>query len=350
MASVLNHGGRALAFARERNLDYRDVLDFSANINPLGPSPKAIAALQESLDTIAVYPEEMPTRFVRCLSNELGAPADHILTGNGATELIYFWLRTTRPQSATLIVPAFMEYRRALESAGAAITVTALRLEDHFRLPIIQPVSDVVILTNPNNPTGAYVPPEPLLDWLGQISGSTQILLDEAFIEFTGQPSMVRYIGKFPNLWVLRSMTKFYAIPGLRLGYLVGEGVPSLMQSREPWQVNNLAEIAGIASLADRSYQEATLQLVQRERIWLWKQLQGLAHVRGFPTAANFFFARCDTHRMLDELIAALAEQHILIRDCRGIEGVDGSCGSCFRFAIKKREENMRLLNYLRRI
>ena len=81
MASVLNHGGRALAFARERNLDYRDVLDFSANINPLGPSPKAIAALQESLDTIAVYPEEMPTRFVRCLSNELGAPAGQILTG-----------------------------------------------------------------------------------------------------------------------------------------------------------------------------------------------------------------------------------------------------------------------------
>src|SRR5436190_23810883 len=98
MASVLNHGGRALAFARERNLDYRDVLDFSANINPLGPSPKVIAALQDSLDTITAYPEEMPARFVRCLSIELRAPAAQILTRNGPTELLYFWLSTTRPQ------------------------------------------------------------------------------------------------------------------------------------------------------------------------------------------------------------------------------------------------------------
>ncbi|PYS05114.1 MAG: hypothetical protein DMG16_00560 [Acidobacteria bacterium] len=347
MASVLNHGGRALAFARERNLDYRDILDFSANINPLGPSPIAVAALRECLHTAAVYPEEIPTRFAQCLSDQLCIPANKILPGNGATELIYFWLRTKRPQTATLIVPTFSEYRRALESSGTAIKVTTLRPDHHFRLPTIQPVGDVVILTNPNNPTGAYVPPEPLLEWLEQISVSTQILLDEAFIEFTGQPSMVRYIEKFPNLWVLRSMTKFYAIPGLRLGYLVGQGVPSLTQSREPWQVNNLAEIAGLTSLADLSYREASLQLVQRERIWLWKELHALAHVRAFPTAANFFFAGCDSDRMLDELIATLAEERILIRDCRSVEGVDGPC---FRFAIRKRAENIRLLNYLRRI
>src|SRR5438309_1697666 len=104
MASVLNHGGRALAFARERNLDYRDILDFSANINPLGPSPIAVAALRECLHTAAVYPEEIPTRFVQCLSDQLCIPPNKILPGNGATELIYFWLRTMRPQTSTVNV------------------------------------------------------------------------------------------------------------------------------------------------------------------------------------------------------------------------------------------------------
>jgi threonine-phosphate decarboxylase len=184
-------------------------------------------------------------------------------------------------------------------------------------------------------------------DWIAQIPTSTHILLDEAFVEFTAQPSMVRYTSNHPNLWVLRSMTKFYAIPGLRLGYLVGCGVPSIIQRREPWQVNSLAEIAGIASLDDREYSEATLQLVQRERIWLWKHLQGLEHVRAFPTAGNFFFARCGSHEKLDELIHTLARDHILIRDCRDIEGL---YGPYFRFAIKARPENIRLLDYLRKL
>jgi threonine-phosphate decarboxylase len=348
MASdLVNHGGRALAFARERNLDYRDVLDFSANINPLGPSPKAIAALRECLDVITIYPEEMPTRLARRLSDQLGVPASEILPGNGATELLYFWLRTIRARTATLIIPTFSEYWRALKSVEVEISEIRLRSDDHFRLPMIGPTGDLIILTNPNNPTGAYVPPEVMLDWLTQIPDSIQILLDEAFVEFTAQPSVARYIEKFPNLWVLRSMTKFYAIPGLRLGYLAGQGVKSIVHCREPWQVNNLAEVAGIASLNDVSYAEASLQLVQRERIWFWKQLQGLRHVRSFPTAANFFFARCDTDAMLDELIVTLADNHILIRDCRDVKGIDGPY---FRFAIKRRAENARLLDYLRRI
>jgi len=345
MASTsITHGGRALAFARERRLDYREVLDFSANINPLGPSPQALAALRESLDLITVYPDEFPVRLAHAISDRLHIAQKHILPGNGATDLIYFWLRTIHPRSATLIVPTFVEYRRALESAGAGIEIVSLNAHDHFRLPAISANTDVVILTNPNNPSGAYAPPEEMAGWIARIPSSTHVFVDEAFVEFTAQPSLVRYIDRFPNLWVLRSMTKFYALAGLRIGYLAGYGVPLLVEHREPWQVNSLAELAGVASLEDRAYEESTLRLIQRERIWLWKKLQHLTQIRAFPTSANFFLACCASDELLDRLIGTLAEQKILIRDCRGIEGL---AGPCFRFAIKARRENVRLLRFL---
>src|SRR5206468_12110059 len=115
MASV-THGGRALMFARQHNVDYRDVLDFSANINPLGPSPKAMEAIRQGIELVGVYPDEIPARLTRRLSERLRLPPDTILPGNGATELLYFWLRIVRPRTAALFVPTFSEYRRALES------------------------------------------------------------------------------------------------------------------------------------------------------------------------------------------------------------------------------------------
>ncbi len=330
--AALTQGGRALEFAREHNLDYREVLDFSANINPLGPSPKAVEAIKQAIDRVRVYPDENSDRLVRCLAERLRIPAETILVGNGATELLYFWIRTMRPRTANLAIPTFVEYRKALESVGTEIVTGD---------------ADAVILTNPNNPSGAYKPPEEMRDWIRTIPPSTQIFVDEAFVEFTAQPSLVRDVERFPNLWVLRSMTKFYALPGLRLGYLAGCGVGKLIDKREPWQVNVLAEAAGIASLQDQNYEEATMQVIQRERIWLWKELQTLKAVHAFPTAANFFLARCENNEMLDRLIRDLAEQRILIRDCRTIEGLNGPY---FRFAIRTRAENARLLDHLRKL
>jgi threonine-phosphate decarboxylase len=142
-------------------------------------------------------------------------------------------------------------------------------------------------------------------------------------------------------------MTKFFALPGLRLGYLAGNGVPSIAAWREPWQVNTLAELAGIASLEDQVYPEATMQLVQRERIWLWKQLQNIPGIQAFPSAANFFFIRAACDASLDQLIDKLSSERILIRDCRNIEGLDGPF---FRIAIKSRPDTERLLEQMRKV
>jgi threonine-phosphate decarboxylase len=344
---VVMHGGRALMFAREHNIDYREILDFSASINPLGPSPKALAAIRDGADLIRVYPDESPVRLIRCLSDRCRIASDKLLVGNGATELLYFWLRAIRPRTATLFVPTFGEYRKALESVGADVQTIQLDVADHFRLPSVGVNTDVVIVTNPNNPTGSYTPPEEMVDWIGRIPESTHVFIDEGFVEFTAQPSIVRYTERFPNLWILRSMTKFYALPGLRLGYLIGGRVPELLSKREPWQVNTLAELAGIASLEDRAHEEATMQLIQRERVWLWKQLQRITTIRAFPTDANFFFVRCLHDGALDAFIGRLSEAKILVRDCRSVEGLDGPY---FRFAIRTRPENSRLLDYMREL
>jgi threonine-phosphate decarboxylase len=341
----VRHGGKALMFARDRSVDYRAVLDFSANINPLGPSPKAIEAIRQEMDLIRVYPDEYSVRLTRLLSERLRIPPDAILAGNGATDLLYFWVRTVRPRRATLVVPTFSEYRRALEMIGCDIEVVRLQECNGFRLPAHVDETDAVVVTNPNNPTAAYLPPEEMVEWIGRFDSSTQIFIDEAFVEFTAQPSLVHHIDRFPNLWILRSMTKFYALPGLRLGYLAGSGVRSLTGKREPWQVNSLAEAAGIAALQDRAYEEATLQLAQRERIWLWKKLQDLPSIRAFPSSANFFLARCTSGETLDHLIETLMKNNILIRDCREIEGLEGAC---FRFAMKTRRDNEVLIQHLR--
>src|SRR5262249_41528173 len=152
------HGGRALLFAREHNLDYRDVVDFSANINPLGPSPNALEALKQAIELVQVYPDEYAVRLIGALSDRLRIPADTILPGNGATELLYFWLRTIRPRTATLVVPTFVEYRKALESVGAEVQTIQLLAERQFRLLPRVNETEVVIVTNPNNPTGSYTP------------------------------------------------------------------------------------------------------------------------------------------------------------------------------------------------
>ena len=222
---MVMHGGRALTFAREHNVDYREVLDFSASINPLGPSPKALQAIRDGADLVRVYPDENPVRLIRSLSDRFHLTTDRFLAGNGATELLYFWLRVFRPRTAALVIPTFAEYRKALESVGTAVQMVQLNPADHFRLPAAVVNTEVLIVTNPNNPAGSFTPPEEMMDWISRIPASTQIFIDEAFVEFTAQPSIMRHVERFPNLWVLRSMTKFYALPGLRIGYLVGAGV-----------------------------------------------------------------------------------------------------------------------------
>jgi threonine-phosphate decarboxylase len=323
------HGGDIFRIAQERGWDWRDVLDFSANINPLGPAPGVREAICAAMDRIPHYPTPHCDTIRTLLADRWEVPAQQILVGNGATELLHFFARVRRPEDVTLVVPAFSEFHRAFPDAALAAW------DDVERWP----TSGFVALTNPNNPTGRLARAD-FEDWL--LSTSHPVMIDESFLDFTAAPSVFRLLRTRTRLFVLRSMTKFYAIPGLRIGALVSgeEEMAALRSAREPWQVNVLAEAAAIASLQDRDYAARSRCFVERERTWLATQLAELRGVTVEPSCVNFLYARLDYDP--EPLCAFLLERKVLLRNCsRWI----GFAQPAVRLAVRTREENTRLLD-----
>jgi threonine-phosphate decarboxylase len=341
------HGGNVFEIARERGWNWREVADFSASINPLGPSPAVAEAVRGAVDRIALYPEREPARLRRALAELWGIDERQILLGNGATELLHWFARVWTPDvrrqecrrgkpggllhlgPVTLTVPVFSEFHRAYPGARCAPAGDPARW----------PREGLVVLTQPNNPTGAALDPVELERWL--LATDNPALVDESFLEFTGLPSAARLMERRPRLWVLRSLTKFYALPGLRVGALIGsvEEVERRRPMREPWQVNVLAEAAALAAITDREHGRRTLEFVASERAWLSERIAELPGARPEPSRANYLFVRLA--QAAEGLCAHLLERKILVRDCTGSPGVDGSAA---RVAVRTRVENERLI------
>jgi threonine-phosphate decarboxylase len=311
----VTHGGAIFAAARDLQCDWRDILDFSASINPLGPSPSVRPALLQALDEITHYPDPYATRLQMALAREWDVDPRRIFLGNGATELIHFLARVWHIE-ATLITPVFSEFHRAYPQA---------RLNEW-------PEDGLVVVSNPVNPTGSEGQFRYRRGWT---------LIDESFLEFTDLPTRMHE----ERCLVLRSLTKFHALPGLRVGALVGpfELMDELRPAREPWQVNVLAEAAALAAIADKEHQRRSKEFVAAERHRLWEQFSDLPGVDLQPTHANYYLAKL--RYRAQELCEFLYQRKVLIRDCTAIPGVDGES---VRFAVRSREDNERLLELWR--
>jgi threonine-phosphate decarboxylase len=321
------HGGDIFRIAKQRRWDWKDILDFSANINPLGPAPGVRDAICAAMDRIRHYPSPESAALSALLSTKWGVPGAQIMLGNGATDLLHFFARVRPPEPVTLVVPTFSEFHRAFPNAATARW-------DEFEA---WPTSGLVVLTSPNNPTGRLARAG-LEDWL--LSTSHPVMVDESFLDFTDSPSVLQL--KRPGLFVLRSLTKFYAIPGLRVGALVGgeEEIAVLRHFREPWQVNVLAEAAAIASVQDSDYAVRSRSLIERERPWLMERLAKFPGVRVEPSCVNFLYVRLDYDPA--RLCAFLLERKILLRNCSLWTGLEQPS---VRLAVRTREENTRLLD-----
>lgn len=321
------HGGRLFAIARERGWDWREILDFSASINPLGPSPAVFEAIRSAAGEIAHYPESHPGELTKALGNAWNVGPDEILLGNGATELIHFLGTLFHNDAVTLCVPVFSEFHRVFPQA-ALVPVTQ---------PDLWPASGVTVITRPVNPTGELIS---CAEWLARTTHPA--IVDESFIEFAETHSLTALVATRPNLVVLRSLTKFYGIPGLRVGALVAspDSIARWKQLRDPWSLNVLAIRAACAAIADREHGRRALETVRTERAWLSQELGSVEGVTVCSSAANFLFTRLSYGAAT--LSAFLEDRQILIRDCTGWPGIE-HCNSV-RVAVRTRPDNERLI------
>ncbi|WP_336240538.1 threonine-phosphate decarboxylase CobD [Citrobacter werkmanii] len=348
------HGGNTREAAELLGISPEQLLDFSANINPLGMPASLKRAIIDNLDSAERYPDVDYAQLHTALADHHQIPASWILAGNGETESIFTLVHGLKPGHAMIVTPGFAEYRRALQWGGCTIHEFALREEDGWQLTeaildALTPELDCLFLCTPNNPTG-LLPDNHLLHEIAtrcELLGIT-LILDEAFIDFiAGEPGFIPLLHGNPHIWVLRSLTKFYAIPGLRLGYLVNSNEHAVAQMRSqqmPWSINAFAALAGEIILPDSAYQQATWKWLEQEGARFEQQLQALSGLTVYPGRANYRLLRCDREDV--DLQRAMLEQHVLIRSCANYPGLDTRY---YRVAVRSMEENNRLLAALRK-
>ncbi len=347
------HGGHIRKLAQDAGIREDQVLDFSANMNPLGPPEWLRAVVCSSLSSVAHYPDPDCHDLKSCLATRYGADVSEVLVGNGSTELIHLLPRALPIRRAVVPVPSYSDYCASAESAGLQVERFPLHEADGFvigyeALEACLLGDELVFLGHPNNPTGV------LLDCravraLAAEHPSSVFVIDEAFLDLTdnGESFTAR---RPPNMVVIVSLTKTYAIPGLRLGCAVAhrETVRRVEAIQPPWSVNRIAQAVGIAALEDPEYLQRSREVVRRERQFLSQQLGAIPGLEVYPGTANFLLVRIGRHGLdAHDLAKRLLAYRIAIRVCENFDGLDSRF---FRVAVRNRDDNLLLCEALEQI
>jgi threonine-phosphate decarboxylase len=355
-------GGDLCGLAEPFDLNPSAMIDFSASINPLGLSKKAERKLKQNLGAVLRYPDPRCSELRGALAQFHGLAEEQILVGAGSTEFIYDLPGFLQIQRPLIVTPAGSGYERALENSpgrpGANIHYMETNEGDGFELNVESLLFaltlgyDALYLGNPNNPTGILTEKGELLRILAQTEREkVWFILDEAFVDFTEEESLKREAASSARLIVLRSLTHFFALPGLRVGYLISNpGVTGdFSRNKEPWTVNALAQIAAAASLQDHKYITRTKEFIARERDRLTHGLRAIPGFIPYPGAANYLLVQIHPSLNLNapELRERLIPHGIMIRDCHSFHHIGPYF---FRMAVRGRQENNTLLKALRQI
>ena len=343
------HGGNLFWAAYQVGCPTSSILDFSASINPIGPPQSVLNAVQTLLQNINHYPDPNYTELREVLAQYHQLSPEWILIGNGVAELLTWAGRELAQKEIVYIFkPFFHDYLRALKTFQA--NVKSLDFLWHQDNPIatlndFQGEKSGVIINNPHNPTGKLLKKEFFIHLLEELS---LVVVDEAFMDFIDpfqQESLVSWVSKYSNLIILRSLTKFYSIPGLRLGYAIShpDRLKKWQTWRDPWCVNYLAVVAGIAAINDEEFTNSTRQwlLFNREKLF-----QGLSKIKGLnpiSSSVNFFLVGTlmESSKLQQKL---LQKYHILIRDCSNFDELGDKY---FRVAVREHQDNKKLLDAL---
>jgi threonine-phosphate decarboxylase len=350
------HGGDVWQVGEELGIPAAELLDFSANINPRGLPRRAQERLaRDASDSrlLSFYPDPSARRLRQALSGHLGVSPDAIAVGPGAEALLAPIFRAMNARRALIPVPAFSEYRRVCEQVGIQFVPFPLHRAELFRLPadsfrkrIEADSPDVVLVNNPHNPSGVVLQAG---EARSVLDSQARLVLDEAFADYIPEISLAREASAHPSLIVLRSLTKFYGCPALRVGYAVAHpDIIRRIQGLLPtWAVTQLALDALAEALGDREYAAGSLRENATERARLAGLLNGLG-LFVFPSAANYLFLELPEGLRASELRARLLANHaILIRNCDSYEGLE--TGRYIRVAVRSAVDNDRLIDSLAR-
>ena len=341
-----HHGAHGDLVSRSLDVRVGELLDFSQNINPLGAPRDALEAARRALyEEAGRYPDLEYTGLRGALAAYLGVDTGMVVPTNGGAEALFLAARAAGMGGRALVLePTFSEYAAAARASGMEpVRRVTRRREEGFKwdptpLRDLEGVS-VVFLCNPNNPTGDSLGRGEILEVAARVKEAGAVLVvDEAFADFVPGISVTPMVNR--KLWVARSLTKFFAIPGLRLGCLVCDDAGRLQALQPSWPVNAVAAAAGIAAVRDRGFAEASVAEVARLRKDLFGALDALAGLQPFPGAANFLLIRGP-----DGLPGQLANRGVLVRGCGPFEGLGPEY---FRVAVRSVEKNGQLVAAIR--
>lgn len=343
----LVHGGDWAGYRAEFGCD---ALDFSANVSPLGLPAGVAAAITNALPTADRYPDPLCRELRAALAGAEGVPADWILCGNGAADLIFRLALAVRPRRALLPAPTFAEYEAALQTVGCAVQCVFLREENEFAvteefIDAVTPETDIVFLCQPNNPTGQVTPPALVERLVRRCAECGAVLaVDECFLDFL--PDRDAWTAKqllrdAPQLVILKAFTKLYAMAGVRLGYALCGDATLLEKMRgagQPWAVSSLAQAAGLAALQETAYAGAVRALIAEQRPRMAAGLRALG-LRVMDGQANYLLFRATP-----DFGEKLRRRGAVVRSCANYPGLDAAW---YRTAVRTAEENTRLLQIM---
>jgi len=357
----VSHGGDIWGFSRKYKIPLEEVLEFSGPINFLGPSPKAVEAVKQNSKLIKFYPDPNPVEFKTEIAKYVGCGIreKNVLLGNGSIELIYMITEILpRGHGAVIPVPSFSEYEKAtLRVNGEPIFV---QLPEDYSLnlhKIKEAVTDdtkIMCLCNPHSPSGKLYSKEELLD-LVKFCNKKDIIfsVDENYIEFDNKSldnTLAGMVEDYENLFVIRSVTKFYGMAGIRFGYALAaqDLITKLEDKRLPWSINGLACQVTMAAINDIEFIENTKQTIAKNRQDLAQKLSQIPRLYVYPSVTNFILVKILNNKITSTMLKELlAKDHILIRDCCTFMGMDNSH---FRVTIRSEKDNQQLVEKIKQI
>jgi threonine-phosphate decarboxylase len=354
------HGGNVWEFSETYGISVEDLIDFSISTNPLGAPESALESIRGHLNLVKHYPDPDPEWLLKVLAKSAGVSSNNVILGNGSTELIYLFVDVFLEDGyeAVIPVPSFSEYKAAIERFEGNMTFLHCHSSKSFQLSVEElegTVSDktrIIFLCNPNSPTGVLYSKEDIL-WVIRLAAERNILvfLDEDYIDFVDDNkrySMAKYVNEYNNLFVLRSLTKFYGLAGLRIGFGIGspELVNILNAIKMPWSVNSIAMFATEAAVNDSEFTKKSRLLVSESRRDIIKELNSISWLKVYPSETNFLLLEIIKGDLTStDIKEGLAKQGMLIRDCKDFDGLNNKF---FRVTVRRPEENRKLIDNIR--